>query len=944
MAVLRTSTGATGGLSIHSSPLLLDDPERGWRVVTGTVHLFAVDLVGGEPSGRRHAVGSVTAGAALFGLTTRDGELALIATGLYGTHLEPLDETTLEAWERAGLAEGWATLLADAAAAGHDRASVLLRTGRPASVEAGAKVASLRGTVWIPDSAGLALDGTPLAGALPLPPGLVLEAQNDLVIDPVDAATAVGPGAPWRRGLETLGEAALAGLSLEIASRGAREREAAVRRDIADREATERVYTSFARVVDPDRQSVSAPGEDPLVAACRVAGRPLGIDVAEPERVRGESFRGRLQEIAQTSGFRIREVALEEGWWRREVGPLIGLDAEEDSPVALVWHRGHYDRVDPTRGSQSPLDGAWAARLAPTAYMPYASLGPSIASGRRLMRLGLFPARSDLVRLLITSIVLGLLSLLIPIAAQAIFTTAVPQGARGQILGISLILVGAALGTATVYLVQGLAILRIEARASLGTQAAVIDRLIDLPAAFFRNFTAGDLGARALAVETIRQSLTVSVTAVLVALMVALVNLVYILFFDVWLGLLALALLLSAVVVLTIMVRRQIPPQRRLQAALGQTQALALQILGALPKLRVARAEERAFTRWAAGLGRMKAAFVDAQRVFAGLGAFTAAWQALAIALMLLVIGRVGSASLSTGEFVAFTTAFATTAAAILGLVSVLAAGSQAVVLWERARPIVESAPESSSGGVDLGELSGAVEVAHLSFRYGNEGPTVLDDVSFAASPGEFVAIVGPSGAGKSTLFRLLLGFEEADAGTVSFDGQSLAELDARAVRRQLGVVIQNARILAGTIFDNIVGAANLTVDDAWEAARIAGIAQDIERMPMGMHTFISDSAAAFSGGQRQRLLIARAVVARPRVLLFDEATSALDNRTQAAVSAALDELQSTRLVIAHRLSTIRNADQIVVLEHGHVAEHGRYDELMDNGGLFSALARRQIV
>jgi ABC-type bacteriocin/lantibiotic exporter with double-glycine peptidase domain len=306
-------------------------------------------------------------------------------------------------------------------------------------------------------------------------------------------------------------------------------------------------------------------------------------------------------------------------------------------------------------------------------------------------------------------------------------------------------------------------------------------------------------------------------------------------------------------------------------------------------------------------------------------------------------VGQGGHASLSTGEFVAFATAFGTTSAALLGLVGVLTTATQAIVLWERARPIVHSAPEVLTGEGDPGELSGRVELGHVSFRYGNEGPLVLDDVSFAVAAGEFVALVGPSGAGKSTIFRLLLGFEQPETGTVSYDGQSLADIDARAVRRQLGVVIQNARVLPGTIFDNIVGAANLTIEDAWEAARIAGIAEEIERMPMGMHTFVSESGAAFSGGQRQRLLIARAVVARPRMLLFDEATSALDNRTQAAVSTALDELQATRIVIAHRLSTIRTADRILVLDRGRVVEHGRYDELMAGEGLFAALARRQI-
>ena len=940
--VIRPSTGAGDELSARS-PLLLDDPERGWRVVFGRADVFAVELVEGEARGRRHPIGAVAPGGALFGLRTQAAGLALLAIGRAGTRVAPLDEANLDALERASIAERWVEMLAAALPAWDERASVLLRAGRLSAVTEGATIASLRSAAWIENAAALTLDGTPLSGALPIVPGLVLRARADATLEPVEGAAAVAAGARWREGLEAFGTAVLDALGREIASADDRERASLSRRKSSEREETERVYTSLGRVVDRHGESLAAPGEDPVVAACRTAGAPLGIDVTPPTRLTEGSFVGRLRAVARASGFRIREVELESGWWRRDVGSLVGVTAEDERPVSLVRGQGRYELVDPEHGTRSPVDPEAAATLAPTAYMLYACLGREPSGGRKLLRIGLLPARADLVRLVGTSIVLGLLSLLTPIAAQAIFTRAVPEGDRGQVLGIALVLVGAALGTATVYLVQGLALLRIEARASLGTQAAVIDRLLDLPASFFRRFTAGDLGARALAVETIRQTFTTAVTAALVALMVALFNLAYILVLDVMLGLLTIGLLVGAVVVLAFLVRRQIPHQRRLQAALGQNQAFALQILGALPKLRVARAEERAFARWGASLGRMKEAFVATQRVFAGLGAFTAAWQALAIALVLLVVGKVPSANLSTGEFVAFTTAFATTAAAVLGLSGVLAAASQSVVLWERARPIVESAPEVRSGGADPGELRGAIELAHVSFRYGGEGSPVLDDVSLSAEPGEFVAIVGPSGAGKSTVFRLLLGFERPETGTISYDGQSLTELDTRVVRRQLGVVIQNARILAGSIFQNIVGAANLTIDDAWEAAHIAGIAEDIERLPMGMHTFISDAAAAFSGGQRQRLLIARAVVARPRVLLFDEATSALDNRTQAAVSGALDELQATRIVIAHRLSTIQHADRIVVLDRGRVVEQGRYDELMERDGLFTALSRRQI-
>jgi NHLM bacteriocin system ABC transporter ATP-binding protein len=939
---MTTPNGSTGSGSELSarSPLLLDDPRAGWRVVSGRVDVFAVEPVDGEPRGRRHGIGTVAAGEALFGVRPRQGDLALVAVGSRGARVEVLDQARIEPAERDRLVEGWAETLAAARRADDERANVLLRAGQRVKVAAGETVASVREAVWIEDAAGLALDGMPLSGSLPVVSGLVLEVRVDSTLEPVRAPTG---GTDGRDGVEALGAAVLARLSQEVSLARDRQRAALARRKEEEREETERVFEALADVVEQRGEALAAPGESALAAACRIAGRPLGVNVVEPALPRGTSLVARLREVAQASGFRFREVRLDEGWWRRDVGPLVALAGEDERPVALVRTRGRYELVDPARGARSVVDEDSAATLSPSAYMPYACLGEGPADGRRLIRLGLVPARADLLRLLAASIVLGLLSIATPIAAQAIFTRVVPEGDRGQLLGIALVLVGAALGTATAYLTQGLALLRLDGRGSTGTQAAVIDRLLDLPASFFRRYSAGDLGTRALGIDTIRQSLTTAVTGALVALLIAFCNLSYILLLNVQLGLVAIGLLLAAVVVLALLVRRQIPHQRRLEAARGQMQALALQILGAVPKLRVARAEDRAFARWAAALGRMKEAFVANQRVLAGLSGFAAAWQALAIALVLLVVGELDDASLSAGDFVAFTTAFGTTAAAILGLVSVLSTASQATVLWERALPIVQSAPEVTAGEADPGQLSGELEFAHVSFRYGGDGPLVLDDVSFAAAPGEFVAFVGPSGAGKSTVFRLLLGFERPEVGTISYEGQSLADLDARSVRRQLGVVIQNARILSGTIFQNIVGAANLTVEDAWEAARIAGIAEEIERMPMGMHTFVSESGAAFSGGQRQRLLIARAVVSRPRVLLFDEATSALDNRTQAAVSAALDELQATRVVIAHRLSTIRTADRIIVLERGRVVEHGRYDELMAHDGLFATLARRQI-
>ena len=262
---------------------------------------------------------------------------------------------------------------------------------------------------------------------------------------------------------------------------------------------------------------------------------------------------------------------------------------------------------------------------------------------------------------------------------------------------------------------------------------------------------------------------------------------------------------------------------------------------------------------------------------------------------------------------------------------------------WQRLQPIVETKPEVSLSKADPGELMGRIRVNQVSFRYRDDAPLILDNLSIHAEPGEFIAIVGRSGSGKSTLFRLLLGFETPESGTIDYDGQALSGLDINAVRRQLGVVLQNGRILSGSIFENIASGAQITLDEAWEAARMAGLADDIAAMPMEMHTVISEGGGNLSGGQQQRLLIARALVLKPRILLFDEATSALDNRTQGIVSESLDKLQVTRLVIAHRLSTIRHAHRIYVMQAGRVVQQGTFEELAAVEGLFSELMARQI-
>jgi len=358
----------------------------------------------------------------------------------------------------------------------------------------------------------------------------------------------------------------------------------------------------------------------------------------------------------------------------------------------------------------------------------------------------------------------------------------------------------------------------------------------------------------------------------------------------------------------------------------------------------VAGAEDRALAVWSQQFGLQKGLSFRARSQANNLATFNAAVPIVTSMALFAAVTLLPAGSLSLGSFLAFNAAAVQLFFGALAASSALSSLVQIVPLYERARPVLEALPEVDVSKTDPGDLGGDVEISHVSFRYHADGPLVLKDVSVHVRPGEFVAFVGPSGAGKSTLVRLLLGLESPTAGSIYYDRADLAGLDLQAVRRQLGVVLQNSRILSGDIFSNIIGASLLTLEDAWEAARLSGLDQDIEQMPMGMYTVVAEGASTLSGGQRQRLMIARAVVAKPRILLFDEATSSLDNKTQAIVSRSLEGLRATRIVVAHRLSTIQGADRIYVLDGGRVVEQGRYEELMGQGGLFAELAKRQLV
>ena len=317
--------------------------------------------------------------------------------------------------------------------------------------------------------------------------------------------------------------------------------------------------------------------------------------------------------------------------------------------------------------------------------------------------------------------------------------------------------------------------------------------------------------------------------------------------------------------------------------------------------------------------------------------------SAISLAGTVLLYYVAVKAHIAPPDYIAFSAAFGSVTGAFGALTGVALSVAQIKPILDMAEPILKAEPESSENKIMVTELKGSIELSNVYFRYTDSMPYVVNGMSLKIKAGEYIAIVGTTGCGKSTLIRLLLGFETPEKGAIYYDGKDMSKLDLRSLRRRMGVVTQDGSLFQGDIYSNIViSAPQLTLDEAWEAAELAGIADDIKAMPMGMQTIISEGQGGISGGQKQRIMIARAIAPKPKVLMFDEATSALDNKTQKQVSDALDSLKCTRIVIAHRLSTIRNCDRILVLDKGQIKEDGTYDQLISKNGLFAELVARQ--
>jgi ATP-binding cassette subfamily C protein len=690
-----------------------------------------------------------------------------------------------------------------------------------------------------------------------------------------------------------------------------------------------------------------------------LGSRPPPADIAPGDESRV------VEETAAAMGLRARRLLLDGRWWLEGGTPMLARVAErrrvmrEDDMartgatgwVALVPDGLSGCRMvalDPAGGPpvEWRVDEATAARLAPFAYGFHRVFAPRPLRTADILHFALGHVRADVGALAATGLAAALAGLLTPIATGRLIDRAIPAGAGSMVAALIVGLAAAGIAAILLDVLRAIASLRFEARTAVAMQAAVLDRVIGAPATFFRAFSSGDLALRLSAVNTVQRTVTgASIGAAVTAIFLG-ANLALMLAYSVPLtgaaaGIIVVTALLSAAIGYA-----RLRLGRRIEAMEGKLSSMSYEYFAGIAKLRAAAAESRAFCNWFAryreyrDLAMRSAGLANLETVL--LSILQPAAATLVLYLAWKLAQSPAAQALSVGEFVAFQAAMFGLLGGVHGLVSTGLGLAALKPVWERAKPILDTPPEDGGGGRRRHVPQGAIAFQGVSFAYG-DGPDVLKDIDIAIWPGEFVAIVGASGSGKSTMLRLLLGFESPRKGTVRFDGEDLAALDLKSLRGAMGTVLQAGRLWAGDLYTNIVGATNLSVDEAWEAARAAGLAPDIEAMPMGMYTLVGEGVSTISGGQRQRVLIARALVGKPRILLLDEATSALDNISQAAVLESLEKLEATRVVIAHRLATIRNADRIVVLDKGRIVQQGTFRELAARPGPFAAMLARQV-
>ena len=953
-------------------PVRLDDPDSVWFIERGAVNLFLVERREGvEQAAPQHLLRRES-GWLLPGVAPdetddhgdRDTTLSLVAKGLPGTLLKRLPASMLSEADPGAFAEQvdtWLTAVTDTLsrfASPVPRATALAEPGVTQTLGA-CTLSVRRGVVWVPgpprgtsvfmdlvDAAELAMTGGAAEAAIPLTrtSWLTLFDGTTLSASATETLAREGKLLPALAAFHAVAFA-LERLNrrLAVVDDANLERARTTSRRTAERAARQRLFNLYDLPIHRD-----AGVEDTALAdALQVVGRHAGIAFRVPERSGPYESPVGLVDVLDASGVRARRVRLagEESWWRGDSNAMLAFRAEDGQPVALLPGAfGRYREIDPVSKRSVRMTADRAQALEPEAWTFYRPLPSGNVQPGDLLRIALHGSGPDLLRLVTAGLPGGLVKLLPALALGFVANHVVAGGSVGALYAVAVAVAGFGRLGGLLHLFQSTAMMRLEGRAATRVEAAFWDRLMRLPPSILHRQPAGDLAMSGMTFQNLRDGLQGVVADSLLSVVFLLPVFGVIFFYDATLGTVALAFSLASLLVAVALGLRQVAPYGRMMRAARRVVGRLFQIVGGIAKLRVDNAEGSAFAIWARDYREQKRAELELGALESHSRAFGAALPFLAGGVLLFAVVTVGDRNVPVGDFLVVYGVFLAFQSAVARLGESFGTVAATLPAFDQMRPLLAAAPEAEVEGEPVEYLGGDVLFDRISFRYDPDGPLILDDVTIRARRGEFVAIAGESGAGKSTLFRLALGIDRPVAGAVYYDGRDLRRLNLKQLRRHVGAVPQSVGLHPLDLWDNLVSHhEGVGSDEVWTAVRLAELEEQIKAMPMGMLTMVGTSGSVLSGGESQRVTIARSVIRSPRVMLFDEATNWLDNESQAKVMRNLSALTSTRIVIAHRLSTLEQADRIYVLRRGKVVQSGSFRELMEVDGVFRELVQRQI-